>query len=77
MAKFLDISVCRKPKERVSLILVMLMSRNDSDFERWNICFKENKPDDVDLNSDDLDYCVRNLKQGKIPYFSADSLEDI
>ena len=39
----------------MSPILVTLTSRTDSDFERSNIRFKQNKQDDVDLNSNDLD----------------------
>ena len=42
-----------------SLILVMLTSRCDSDFECSNISFIEYKLGEVDLNSNGLDYCVR------------------
>ena len=43
----------------MSPILVTLTSRSDSDFERSNHSLKENKPDGVDPNSNDLDYYVR------------------
>ena len=43
--------VCGKPYERVSPILVTLTSHSDSNYERSNISFKENKPDGVDPNS--------------------------
>ena len=36
-----------------------------------NVSLKENKPDGVDLNSNDLDYCVRKNEE-KILWFSAD-----
>ena len=49
----------------MSSILVTLLSCNDFDFERWNICFKENQPDGVDLNSNNLGYCVRK-NEGKL-----------
>ena len=55
----------------MSLILVTLSSFNDSDFERSNLNLEENKADGVDLNSNDLDYCVRKNKE-KILWFSAD-----
>ena len=45
------LSVCGKPLERVSPVLVRLTSRSDSDFERSNISLKRNKPNGVDLNS--------------------------
>ena len=38
----------------MSPILVMIKSHSDSDFERLNISFKENKLDVLDLNSNDL-----------------------
>ena len=47
------------------------MSRSDSDFERSNVSLKENKPNDVDLNSNDLDYCVRKSEE-KSPWFTAE-----
>ena len=64
-------SVCGKPKERVSPILVTLTSRSDSHFERSNISLKENKRDDVDSNSNGFDCCCRK-NEGKILWFSAD-----
>ena len=66
-------SVCGKPWERVSPILVTLTSRSDSNFERSNISLKENKWDGVDLNSNGLDKCVIK-NEGKILWFSADSM---
>ena len=48
-----------------------LRLRSGSDFERSNVSLKENKPDGVDPNSNDLDYCVRKNKE-KIIWFSAD-----
>ena len=36
-----------------------------------NVSFKENKPDGVDTNSNDLDYCVRKNEE-KILWVSAD-----
>ena len=41
----------------------MVTSCSDSDFERSNVSLKENKPDGVDLNSNDLDYCVRKNEE--------------
>ena len=56
-------------------VLVMLMSRNASNFERSNISLKENNRDGVDLNSSSLGYCVRkNL--GKIACFSTDCIKN-
>ena len=55
----------------MSPILVTLTSRRDPDFERSNISFKENKLIGVDMNSNSLDYCVRN-NEGQILWFSAD-----
>ena len=52
-------------------ILGTLTSCSDSNFERWNISFKENKRDGDDLNSNGLTYCVRK-NEGKILWFSAD-----
>ena len=57
----------------MSPILVTLMSRSDSDFERSNISLKENKRDGVDPNSNGLDYCVRK-NEGRILWFSADCM---
>ena len=53
---------------RVSLILVTVKSRSDSDFERSNISFKENNLDGVDLSYNVLDYCARKNK-GKFYVF--------
>ena len=61
----------RKTVGKVSLILVTLTSRNDSDFESSIVSLKENKPDGVNLNSNDIDYYVRK-NEGKILWFSAD-----
>ena len=58
-------TVCGKPQERVSPILVTLSSRSDSNFERLNISLKENKRDGVDPNSNGLEYCVRK-KESKV-----------
>ena len=52
----------------------MVTSRSDSDFERSNVNLKENKPDGVDPNSNDLDYCIRKNEE-KILWFSADCIE--
>ena len=38
----------------MSPILVMLTSRNDSNFESSNVSLKENKPDGVNPNSNDI-----------------------
>ena len=48
----------------MSPILVTLTSRNDSDFESSNISLKENKPDVVNPNSNDIDYYVQK-NEGK------------
>ena len=61
----------RKTVGKVSPILVTLTSRSDSDFERSNVSFKENKPDGVNPNSHDIDCYVRK-NEGKILWFSAD-----
>ena len=61
----------RKTVGKVSPILVTLTSRSDSDFERSNVSFKENKPDGVNPNSNDIDYYVPK-NEGKIRWFSAD-----
>ena len=53
------------------LFLVTLTSRSDSDFESSNVSLKENKPDGVNPNSNDIDYSVRK-SEGKIRWFSAD-----
>ena len=43
--------------------MVTVTARSDSDFERSNVSLKENKPDGVDPNSNDLDYCVRENEE--------------
>ena len=50
---------------KVSPILVTLTSRSDSDFESSNVSPKENKPDGVNPNFNDIDYYVRK-NEGKI-----------
>ena len=55
----------------MSPILVMLTSRNDSDFESSNVSLKENKPDGVNPNSNNIEHYVRK-NEGKILWFSAD-----
>ena len=55
----------------MSPILVTLMSRSDSNFERSNISLKENKRDGVDSNSNGFDYYIRK-NEGKTLWFSAD-----
>ena len=44
----------RKTVGKVSPILVTLTSRSDSDFESSNVSLKENKPDGVNPNSNDI-----------------------
>ena len=56
---------------KVSPILVKLTSRSDSNSESSNVNLKENKPDGVNSNSDDIDYYLRK-NEGKILWFSAD-----
>ena len=56
----------------MSPILVTFTSNSDSNFERSNISFKENKLDGVDLNSNSFFCCVRK-KEGRTLRFSADS----
>ena len=63
----------RKTVGKVSPILVTLASRSDSDFESSSVSFKENKPDGVNPNSNDIGYYVRK-NEGKIQWFSADWL---
>ena len=58
----------------MSPILVKITSRNDSDFESSNVSLKENKPDGVNPNSNDIDYYVRK-NEGKIRWFSADCVK--
>ena len=53
------------------LLLTAIASRSDSDFECSNVSLKENKPDGVNPNSNDIDYYVRK-NEGKILWFSAD-----
>ena len=55
----------------MSPILVTLTSHSDSDVESSNVSLKENKPDGVNPNSNDIDYYVRK-NEGKILWFSAD-----
>ena len=57
--------------ERVSPILVALMSHSDSNFESLNISFKENKLDGVYPNSNGFCCCVRK-KEGRNLLFSAE-----
>ena len=59
----------RKTMGKVSPILVTLTSRSDSDSERSNVSLKENKPDGVNPNSNDIDHYVRKNK-GRILWFS-------
>ena len=47
----------------MSPILVTLTSRSNSDFERSNVSLKENKPDGVNPNSNDIDCYVRKKKE--------------
>ena len=47
----------------MSPILVPLTSRSDSDFDRSNISFKENKPDGVDLNCNGLTTAFERTKE--------------
>ena len=54
----------------VSPIPVTLTSRSDSNFESLNVSLKENKPDGVNPNSNDIDHYVRK-NEGKIQWFSA------
>ena len=63
----------QKTAGKVSPIPVTLTSRSDSDFESSNVSLKENKPDDVNPNSNDIDYYVRK-NEGKIQWFSADCI---
>ena len=57
---------------KASPILVTLTSsRSDSDIECSNVSLKENKPDGVNPNSNDIDYYVRK-NGGKILWFSTD-----
>ena len=61
----------QKTVVKVSPILVTLMSCNDFDFESLNVNLKENKPNGVNPNSDDIDYYILK-NEGKFLWFSAD-----
>ena len=63
----------RKTVGKVSPILVTLTSRSDSDFESSKGSLKENKPDGVNPNSNDIDFYVQK-NEGKILWFSADCI---
>ena len=63
----------QKTVGKVSQILVTLTLRNDSDFESSNVSLKENKPDGVNPNSNDIEHCVRKNEE-KILWFSADCI---
>ena len=63
----------RKTVGKVSQILVTLRSRSNTDFKYSNASLKENKPDGVDPNSNDIDYYVRK-NEGKILWFSAECI---
>ena len=52
----------------MSPILVTLTSRSDSDFERSNVSLKEDEPNGVNPNSNDIDYYARK-NEGKITVF--------
>ena len=66
-----DPNSLRKTVGKASPILVALTSRSDSDVESSNVSLKENKPDGVNPNSNDIDYYVRK-NEGKILWSSAD-----
>ena len=70
-------TVCGRPQERVSPILVTLTSCSDSNFERSNISFKENKPDGVDLSSNGLNYCARKNESQTVQFRQTEQLVDI
>ena len=59
---FEEISL-RKTVGKASPILVTLTSRSNSDFEHSNVNLKENKPDGVNPNSNDIDYYVQKMKE--------------
>ena len=67
----ISVSSLRKTVGRASPILVTLTSRSDSDVVSSNVSLKENKPDGVNPNSNDIDYYGRK-NEGKILWFSAD-----
>ena len=46
----------------------MVTSRSDSDFERSNVSLKENKPEGVDPNSSDFDYCIRKNEENSMVF---------
>ena len=58
----------QKTVGKVSPILVTVTSRSDSDFERSNVSLKDNKPDGVNPNSNDIDYYLRK-NEGKFDGF--------
>ena len=64
----------RKTVGKVSPILVTLTSRSDSDFKQSNVSLKENKPDGVSPNSNEIDHYVRK-NEGKIRWLSADCIQ--
>ena len=66
----------RKTVGKASPILVTLTSGSDSDVESSNVSLKENKPDGVNPNSNNIDYYVRK-NEGKILWFSADCFIEI
>ena len=49
----------RKMVRKVSSILITFTSRNDCNLKSSNVSLKENKPDGVNSNSNDIDYYVR------------------
>ena len=61
----------QKTVVKVSPILVTLMSCNDSDFESSNVNLKENKPNGINPNSNDINYYILK-NEGKFLWFSAD-----
>ena len=56
---------------KASPILVTLTSRSDSDVESSKVSLKDNKPDGVNPNSNDIDNYVQK-NEGKILWFPAD-----
>ena len=73
IAHRLDIYSLRKTVGKMSPIPVTLTSRSDSNFESSNVSLKENKPDGVNPDANDIDYYVRK-NEGKILWFSVDCL---
>ena len=53
----------RKTVGKVSPILVTLTSRSDSDFESSSVSLKENKPDGVNPNSNDITTTFERMKE--------------